>query len=131
MFATAQDVATRMGRELTAAEEAQAEFVIATVQGLLVETVSKDAVWADALDPVPLALRAICVEKARAVLANPTNIASQTESLGAWSHSETFPRSQDDIGIFLTDAEARIARFAVHGTNRASVMLGSVFQEAE
>lgn len=127
-FATTSDVATRLGRTLTVAEQAQVSAVLDIVDGLLRDAVSKDSAWTPS--PVPAVLEELSIQKAVSVVSNPTNLASESKNLGSYSHSQTFQRSQDG-GIFLTDAEARLARFAVWGTNRATVMLGSTFEEVD
>lgn len=117
-FATHSDVATRLRRTLTSDEQTQATAVIATVQSLITDEVDRDSDWATALSPVPAALKELCVAKAAAILSNPTPGVVASESLG--EHSVTYARSSDEGGIFLTDAEGRIARHAVYGTNSAS-----------
>lgn len=127
-LATADDVATRLGRILTTAEEASAELVIEVVTGLLADATSKTSAQLDTL-ALP-ALRLIVIEKAVSAIVNPENVASLSEQLGAYQHSQTFPRASD-VGIYLTDTEERLARRAVWGTNTGSVRLGSIFEEVE
>lgn len=118
-FATADDVATRLGRSLTDAEEATAEQVIALATGLIADEVDRDAAWAEDLDPVPEALKGICVEKAKVAVSNPSGAAAIQEAIGSYSYSRTAPRSEDG-GVFLTEAEGRIIRQAVYGTSAGS-----------
>lgn len=124
-FATTTDVATRLGRDLTAAETDAAELVIEVVTGLIAEAVNRDSDWATALDPVPATLRLLCIEKAVSAIVNPHNVASLSEQLGQFQHSETYPRASD-VGLYLSDDEERRARFAVHGITSASVRIQSV-----
>jgi hypothetical protein len=112
-FASTDDVATRLGRSLTAAEEAQIEGVLEAVDGMIRDAVDRDIDWAPV--PVPSLLREVSIQKAIAALTNPPNIAS--ESLG--EYSVTFQRGQDG-GIALSEAEGRMLRLAVYGTNTAS-----------
>jgi hypothetical protein len=127
-FATFEDVAIRLGRPLTAAEEAMAGSVIELVTGLIADAVGKDAAWAVALDPVPPTLRAVCVEKTLAVGSNPNRLAAFSEQLGAHQVSKTFPRS--DVGVFLTDEEERRVRAAVYGgRDSGSVVIGSILDD--
>lgn len=112
-FATVEDVATRLGRSLSANEEETAQVVIDTVTGLIVDEVDRDSDWAAALVPVPPALKALCVEKAVAIVSNPAPGVIAAESLGA--HSVTYARNGDG-GLFLTAQEGRLARQAVYGT---------------
>lgn len=113
-FATYSDVATRLARTLTTAEQNQATAVIAAVTGLITEEVGKADVanWAATLSPVPETLKSLCVEKAVAVISNPRSVASESVRLGAAERSSTFPRASD-IGIFLSDEERLRARRAV------------------
>ena len=111
-FATADDVAARLGRELTIAEENLVEAVVEQVTDLIADAVGQDADWAADLDPVPAVLTAICVEKAIAVGSNPNGVASRSETLGSFSSSETFRK---DSGLYLTPLEERLARRAVLG----------------
>lgn len=118
-LATAEDVATRLGRSLTAAEEALSEQVIAGVTGLITDAVDEDSAWADGLDPVPSFYHELCVQKTIAIGSNPGQLAAITEQLGQASRSRTFQRS-NDVGIFLTDAEERKVRQIHYGTGASS-----------
>lgn len=122
-FATYSDVATRLGRDLSTAEQATATDAIATVEELIVE-VSGDA----ASDPAPAYYKALCVEKARNIIARPDpEVAS--ESLGA--HSVTYSRGSDDYGIFLSEREEftirRIANNRVSGSSRPHALPHDVY----
>jgi len=112
-FATANDVAIRLGRALTAAEAAMVNLVIEEVTGLIAEVVDKDAAWAAALSPVPTTLRALCIEKALAIGSNPNGLRSSSESLGAYEQTKSF---RDDSGLWLSPVEERQAVNAVFGT---------------
>lgn len=130
-FATLQDVATRLGRSLTTPESNLAEYIIETTTGLIVEAVGRDLAWADALDPVPATLKAICVEKAIAVGTNPNQLATHTEELGVARETRTFRPGGGTAGstqpdIYLTADEERRARRAIGGPASRSVVLPSV-----
>lgn len=133
-FATAEDVATRLGRDLSAAEEALAEYVIDSVTGEIVDAVDQDADWATALTPVPSVFKTLCVEKVVVVGTNPNGLASESKTLGQASQSRTYQRSNDD-GIFLTDSEKRKVREAYYGTlsgtSRTRSALDDVFDYAD
>ena len=124
-FATAADVAGRLGRNLTIAEATAANAICAAVTGLIADTVGRSAAWAAALNPVPITLSQMCVEKALQTVVNPHNVASVTEQIGSYQYAETYPRASD-IGVFLSEAEERRVRRIVHGSNIASVSLGSI-----
>lgn len=128
-FAAHSDVQTRLGRDLTADEQDTATAVIATVEGLIVE-VSGEA----APSTAPAYYKALCVEKAIGAITNPENVASRSESLGAHSHSQTFPRDLDS-GIFLTEREEyvirRIANNAVSGSSRPHSLIHDTYVAEE
>lgn len=130
-FAKAEDVEKRIVRPLTDAEKNAAESVIETVTGLIIDCAGRDDAWAEALDPVPVALTGLIVEKCIGAIGNPLNLAAQSETLGAYSGSQTFPRS-GDIGVFLTPFEERIVSRAVYGsTSGSSVPKGMFDREIE
>lgn len=125
-FATTADVATRLGRALTAAEQAMAQQVIDSVTAQISAVVNEGSEWATALDPVPEVFKSLCIEKVIYIGSNPNGIASESETLGAYTHSQTFPRSMDSYGVLLTDEEKRSVRQAVWGVVR-SVSLESPY----
>lgn len=127
-FATTGDVEMRIMRSLSAAEEDGAQLVLELVADLIIDEVGRDEAWALALDPVPGYLRAISIEKALTAIANPRGVATTSETLGAYSRSETYPRAAD-IGVALSDAECRKVREAVYGAGIASPHLGSFFDD--
>ena len=121
-FATKEAVTARLGRSLTSAEEAQVEGVLAAISGLIRAEVGKAPSWDPS--PIPSVLSELAIQKAIAAVTNPTGVAQESESVGSYSHSQTFPRSQDN-GIFLSDAEGRAVRFAVFGTNAGTARVRS------
>ncbi len=128
-LATTDDIATRLGRSLTEPEEALSELTIELTQGLILEVAGTDEP-----DPVPAYYRALCIEKTINVGANPNGLAAESESLGAWSHSQTFQRA-GDIGIFLTEREEfqirRIANNAVSGSSRPHSIIHDTYVAEE
>lgn len=126
MFATSADVQTRLGYALTAQQTEQAAHVIARVTGLIRDLLGKDQQWADSLDPVPEVFATLCEDKAIGVVVNPTNLASESEQLGAYQHSQTFQRAMDG-GVFLTEAEKREVRKAAGVASFASVTMVSPY----
>lgn len=125
-FATVSDVEKRIGRSLSEGEKGIAESAIATVTGLILDCVDRDQTWADGLNPVPGALTGVCVEKALGAIANPLNLAAQSETLGAYSSSQTFPRT-GDVSVFLTPFEERLISRAVYGTTSGSSVPKGMF----
>lgn len=125
-LATPEDVEKRLGRALAGGEEGIAESVIATVTGLIIDCAGREQAWADALDPVPVALKGLIIEKVVGAISNPFNLAAQSDTLGAYSGSQTFPRSSD-IGVFLTPFEERIVSRAVYGSTTGSALPKGMF----
>lgn len=115
-FATTDDIAARLGRELSDSELDRAEWIIPLVQALILEVAGTAEP-----NPAPAYYRALCVEKTINVIENPSGLATESESLGDWSHSQTFQRA-GDAGVFLTDREEqmirRIANNAASGSSR-------------
>lgn len=125
-YATTADVSARLGRALTSSEATQVAGVLDTVAALIAAAAGKPDSWAPS--PVPGLLKALSVEKAVGVVANPLNLAAESEQLGAYQHSQTFPRSLD-VGIFLTDAEERAVRRAVFGADSGSAQSDSILDD--
>lgn len=127
-FATHADVATQLGRTLTSAEQNQATAVIGRVEDLILEAAGRDDDWAAALEDVPATFTQLCVDKAIATITNPSAVASQSETLGEYQHSETFPRAAD-IGVRLSPDERREARRAAGRAIVTSPRAGSVLDD--
>lgn len=123
-FATIADITGRLGRDLTAAEADQVDVLLELASDLLNEAVGQDRDWAEALTDVPAPLRTITVEVVARVLLNPAGVASVTETLGAYSHTERFDGAAvAGLGLFLTADEERRARRAVNGATFSAVTL--------
>ncbi len=124
-FATLAELALRLGKaspdDLTAAQRAQGEFLLEMATGLIVETVDKTDAWAQALDPIARVLRAVCLEATARAMQNPSGVSSESETLGAYSHTSRyeFTSRTGPVGLGLTDDESRLCRRAVYGTNTA------------
>lgn len=117
IYATTAEVAARLGRELTPAEQTQVSGVLVDVGGLLNEAAGKPAAWVPV--PPPPLFKTLSVEKAVAVVANPLSLASESEQLGAYQHSQTFQRGMD-VGIFLTEHEDQLVADAVYAPSSGS-----------
>lgn len=129
-FATTEDVATRLGRALTAAEEAMAEQVIETVEGIILEIAGTPEP-----SPVPAYYKALCITKVIQVGTNPNGLASESKTLGQASQSRTYPRGLDGLGLALTEHEEatvrRIANNAVSGSSYPRALPHEFVTEAE
>lgn len=126
MFATTEDVATRLGRELTDAERYQVSGALTAVGGFICSAADRQPDWEP--DPTPAYFKELSIQKAIAALVNPANLASQSEQLGAFQHSETFQRSQDG-GLTLSDDEGRAVRDAAYGTGAGSARTRAVVDD--
>ncbi len=130
MFATTDEVAARIGRDLSATETTQTETLLELATGLIADACGRDEAWAAALDPVPPTVRVVCIEATVRVLLNPRGVRSQQEALGAFSHAESFTDSPGAAGLTLTPTEQRMVRRAVYGSSTGSAPLGSMLDDA-
>lgn len=113
-LASLQDVQLRLGRTLSASE-VQSVTSLLDASSAVIESVVGPA--AD-LDPVPPVVAAVCVNMTLRGLANPMGFASDTESLGAYSKSQTYNNAS--TGIEPTQAESLLLQRAIWGTTTAS-----------
>lgn len=117
-FATVEELAQRLGRTLTAAEQSQAELLLDLATGVIAGACGKTVAWAATVNPVPPIVRGVCIELVARVLLNPAGVRSQQETLGAYAHSESY--AGELMGLALTPAEERLVRRAVFGTDTGS-----------
>lgn len=127
-FATAEDVATRLGRTLTGTEAATATQLLTAATAVIAGAADKDDAWADALSPVPKILGQLTIELVYRVMSNPENLATSQEQIGAYQYRKGFQTGAAS-GLLLTDTEERLVRRVVHGRTTASVRLESVASE--
>lgn len=128
-FATAEDIATRLGRDLTAAEGGQAELLIELATGLIAGACGKDDAWAAAYTPVPAIVKLFCVELVVRSMPNAAALESVSESLGQYSTTQRFRDAAAGGGMALSDLEERVIRRAVFGSNSGSAKTESVATE--
>lgn len=113
-FAGVDDVAARLGFELSEQQRTAAAFLLPSATALIAVAAGKDDAWATALTPVPQVLRLVCVEAVVRVIANPEALASVTEQQGdqrltkSWTPGETGE-------LCLTDKEGDLVRSALAG----------------
>jgi hypothetical protein len=120
-FAEASDVAARLGRDLTEAEQTAAAFLCEAATAVIEEAVeSTRSALGSGFPPV---LKFLCVEKVIRALSNPSNLAQETETLGQYTHSQRFRGEGNELE--LSDLEERMARRAVRGTLSGSVAVRS------
>lgn len=124
-FATADDIATRLGEEsLSPADKASVELLIELAASVIAEAVDQGDEWTEELDPVPTIVKALTIELVCRAMASPQGLASATETLGAYSRSETY-RKDLSTALLLTDMEERMLRRAVIGQLSGSVRIES------
>ena len=130
-FCTPADIATRLGRDLTEAEQGTVEMLCELVTGEIAAAVDKDADWPGSLEAIPASLRTIAIEVVSRLMLNPTGLSSTSETLGAYSYTQRFggdTMSQaGGGGVALTAAAKRRVRRAVFGASVDSIEVASIF----
>ncbi len=125
---TNTDIGTRLARELTTAESGQADLLLEQAISLVADACGKDDDWSLALDPVPAALASIVIETVVRTMAVPPGLRSQQETLGTYSHSESYP-DQLAQGMELTASERLRARRIVYGRTSGSSRPASIVHD--
>ena len=104
-FASAGDVAARLGRTLTSAESSQADAILDDVEtiirsrlGSIEDRVSSDALFLDLVILVE-------AKAARRVMLNPQGIRQHSEGVDDFQQSDTFDTSISGSDTYLTDDE--------------------------
>jgi hypothetical protein len=115
-FATTDNIADRLGRDLSAGEQQSVTLLIEGAQAVIAAACDKDDAWAEALDPVPKIVRTVAIELVCRAVANPNSLQSLQEGLGQHNYSARFR----DCGILLTPHEELLVRRAVFGTSSGS-----------
>lgn len=127
-FASPDDVAARLGRDLTDGEVAQVDFLLLAATEVIVDAVDKDLEWAQGLD-VPLTLRFVCAEMVVRSMNFAPGVQSTTESLGAYSFSERAGATGEGGGLWLSKLEQLMVRRTVWGTTSGSARVGSFLDD--
>lgn len=125
-FATAEDVAARLGRDLTDAETTQVEALLDSATAIIALYVGKNDDWAAELDPVPSVIKLVTIEAVLRAMANPHGHVAVGESLGAYSSNIRYRDGDAGGGLLLTSTEQRLIARAVHGTGTGSVRVDSM-----
>ncbi len=108
-FASLADLAARIGA-LTDEHVTRGTLLLDLATGIIADAVNRAA---QDITPVPIVLRAVCLEMVARVTNNPTGARSESERLGEYQHTTAF--ADDAQLLTLTDHEARMCRRAVHG----------------
>lgn len=122
LLADIDEVAARLGLEssaMTDAQTLQAGQLLEAASLLVADACGKDEDWIIDLDPIPVGLRSLVVEVVVRAMAAPIGVRSQQETIGSYSHSESYP-DQLSHGVQLTDAEQLRARRVVYGRTSGS-----------
>jgi hypothetical protein len=131
VFASKEEVAKRLARSLSAAEEEAAELLLELATSMVAEAVGKDDAWAEQLDPVPKVLRLVTLEATARAMANPEGLSSFEERLGAHSYSKSFRAQAEGAGLMLTKQERLMVRRVVRGSNSASPRVDSLASDLD
>lgn len=124
MYAEISDIAARLGRDLTSAETVTYGSILEAISAEVDVSLGVD----EALEEPPAAFKGVVVTAAIRLAANPSGLASHSETLGSYQHSATFPRSGDDATL-LTPTEARLLRRAFFKASTGSPLIGSVLDD--
>jgi len=128
-FATPDDVAARLGRDLTTEEEAFVEAALDDATAAIAEAAGKNDEWSEDLDPVPKVIKALAVSLVVRAGQNTEGVVSRTEALGQYSVTDRFPDprgGESASGIFLSDDERRLVRRVVFGRGSGTAIPASV-----
>lgn len=107
-FATVEDVAARVGRELTTAEEGQVDLGLRFIASLIRGVIGADDDYLP--DPVPELFFSLSVEKVARLVYNPKGLRAESKDLGEASYSRTY---DTPVGLTLTEDEVRLIRRSV------------------
>lgn len=130
-FATPEDVATRLGRDMTELEAGTVEFLLDGATAVIAEAVDQDDAWATALTPVPTLLRVQAAELVVRAFGNPSGVLSLQETLGQYSHSTRYATVYEGGGLALTPTEELRLRRVVKGQLSGSARLDSMVRDDE
>ncbi len=137
-FATIDQLAIVLGKldasEFTAAQAAQGAMLLELATDNITQGVGKTAAWAQTLSPIPAIIRSVCLAVVarvmRPTLNNPDGVSSQSETLGAWSHTTRYGENGADGAVapsdlYPTEDEMLKCRRAVWGRLSATTMPGT------
>jgi hypothetical protein len=111
-FASTPDIEKRLGRSLDGSEAESVDFLLEGAQAVIEQAVDKTE---EQIGDVPKVLRFMAVELVLRARSNPQGLASQSETLGAHSHTERFRGEGSSSDMLLTKIEERMVREAVYG----------------
>jgi hypothetical protein len=118
-LASVRDVRIRLGRELTSLQEEQVDLLIGLATANILAAVGKDSTWTpDAVMMPPLS--GLCIEIVCRAMSNPQALGQYSQTLGAYSYTETYAREIPGSGLMLTKAEDLFVNRVVHGSNAGS-----------
>jgi hypothetical protein len=115
-FAKTEDVAARLGRDLTEAEKTSYGTLLEFASAVIEEAVEKAE---DAFTEVPKLLQMMAVELSLRGAANPKGIESTEKTLGQYSHAERY-RAAQGADMLLSQTEELMLRRAVWGRTTTS-----------
>lgn len=122
-FASIEDVALRLGRDLTDSEESSVELLLNLASAAIRSAVDKPDDWMP--DPVPDLVRGFTIELTCRAMANPEGLFSKSETIGSYSYTNSFSKDRPS-GLSLTDDEVLALRRAVWKSNSGSARADSI-----
>lgn len=130
-LATLADVATRLGRALSDAEDDQVDILLGTATAMILEAGGRGDAWLEAQDTVSGVLRGICIEVVCRAMANPVGAQATSEQLGAYQVNRSYGANGAG-GLLLTGTERLLASRAINGSNAGTAQLQeSVFEDLD
>lgn len=115
-FAKPEDVAARLGRDLTGSEDKSVPVLLEFASAVIAEAVEKDE---ETFSEVPTLLKLMAVELVLRAQANPRGVSSTEKTLGQYSHAERY-REGKGMDMLLSNTEELMLRRAVWGRTTTS-----------
>ena len=129
-FATTNDVAARLGRDLSVGEQATVTALLDGATAFITASLGLSDDWADALSPVPRVVETMTVELTVRSLANPNGLKSLSENLGQFSYTAQFNNGDGSSTLLtMTKTEELLIRRAIFGRISASPHTESVLDD--
>lgn len=127
-FASAAEVAARLGRTFTDAEGDQVDMLLQLASLTVAGACDKDAGWVATLETVPPIVRVITIECVVRAFVNPDGARTRQEQLGQYGQTVTYAAAAP-AGVSLSAAEERAVRSAVFGGSTGSTRLSGVLED--
>lgn len=127
-FASAAEVAARLGRTFTDAENDQVDMLLQLASLAVAGACDKDDAWVATVAPVPPIVRVITIECVVRAFVNPDGARTRQEQLGQYGTTVTYAAAAPS-GISLSPVEERAVRSAVFNGSTGSARLSGVLED--